>query len=89
MRGGLVITGGILTGNILGFGRSAVTAYLLGTHALADGLAVALGPIDTLNFVLINTMIFAFVPLLTARQGGDRAALFVRAARLFTWISAR
>ena len=86
MRGGLVITGGILTGNILGFGRSAVTAYLLGTHAVADGLAVAIGPIDTLNFVLINTMIFAFVPLLTARQGGDRAALFVRAARLFTWI---
>ncbi len=86
MRGGLVITGGILTGNILGFGRSAVTAYLLGTRALADGLAVAIGPVDVLNFVLINTMIFAFVPLLMARQGGDRAALFVQAARLFTWI---
>jgi putative peptidoglycan lipid II flippase len=86
MRGGLTITAGILVGNILGFGRSGVTAYLLGTHALADGLAVALGPIDTLNFVLINTMIFAFVPLLTARQGGDRARVFMRAARLFTWI---
>jgi putative peptidoglycan lipid II flippase len=86
MRGGLTITAGILVGNIQGFGRSGVTAYLLGTRVLADGLAVALGPIDTLNFVLINTMIFAFVPLLTARQGGDRAKLFLRAARLFTWV---
>ncbi len=86
MRGGLVITTGIFVGNLLGFGRGAVTAYLLGTHALADGLAVAMGPIDTLNIVLINTMIFAFVPLLTAREGEDRDALFRRAARLFTWI---
>ena len=86
MRGGLVITAGILTGNLLGFVRSAVTAYLLGTHSMADGLAVVVGPIDTLNSVLINTMVFAFVPLLMARHGGDRAALFGRAARLFTWV---
>jgi len=86
MRGGLVITAGILAGNILGFVRSAVTAYLLGTHAGADGQAVAIGPIDTLNSVLINTMVFAFVPLLSARQGGERAQLFRRAARLFTWV---
>lgn len=84
MRGGLTIAAGILAGNLLGFGRGAVTAYLLGTHAMADGLAVALGPIDTLNQVLINTMIFAFVPLLTVREGRARAILFTRAARLFT-----
>ena len=86
MRGGLVITGGILAGNLLGFFRSAVIAYLLGTHAAADGQAVALGPIDTLNSVLINTMVFAFVPLLSAKHGGERAQLFRRAARLFTWV---
>ncbi len=86
MRGGLIITAGILTGNVLGFGRSAVTAYLLGTHATADGLVVALGPIDTLNSVLINTMIFGFVPMLAAREGAGRIALFRRTARLFTWV---
>ncbi len=86
MRGGLVISAGILAGNLLGFFRSAVIAYLLGTHAGADGQAVALGPIDTLNSMLINTMVFAFVPLLSAKKGGERARLFGRAARLFTWV---
>lgn len=86
MRGGLVIGLGILAGNVLGFVRTGIAAYLLGTHSLADGLAVAIGPIDTINVLLINTMVFAFVPLLTVRQGGERAALFRRAARLFTWV---
>ncbi len=86
MRGGVVIGAGILAGNVLGFGRSAVTAYLLGTRAMADGLAVALGPIDTLNSVLINTVVFAFVPLLTAQRGGERAALYGRSARLLTLV---
>lgn len=86
MRGGLIITAGILTGNILGFVRSAITAYLLGTRATADGLVVALGPIDTLNSVLINTMIFGFVPMLAAREGAQRVSLFRQTARLFTWI---
>ena len=49
MRGGLILVVGVLTGNLLGFGRVAVTAYLLGTHSRADSLAVAIGPLDTLN----------------------------------------
>ena len=49
MQGGLVVGATILLGNITGFFRVAVTAYLLGTHARADALAVAIGPLDTLN----------------------------------------
>jgi len=64
----------------------ALTAYLLGTHSAADALAVAIGPIDTLNSVLINTMIFAFVPMLTEREGAGRAALFRKLNRVFIWI---
>lgn len=84
VRGGLTIGAGIVTGNVLGFFRIALTAYLLGTHSLADSLAVAMGPIDTLNQVLTNTMIFAFVPLMTARHGGERTALFRQLQRVFT-----
>jgi putative peptidoglycan lipid II flippase len=78
----------ILLGNITGFFRVAVTAYLLGTHARADALAVAMGPLDTLNSVIVNTMLFAFVPMLLFRHAGDRAALFARAARVYTWMCA-
>lgn len=78
----------ILIGNISGFFRVAVTAYLLGTHARADALAVAMGPVDTMNSVIVNTMLFAFVPMLMLWQGGDRTALFHRAARVFGWILA-
>ncbi len=59
------------------------TAYLLGTHSYADSLAVALGPLDTLNSVLINSMVFAFVPMLTAAQGAERTALFLKLTRGF------
>ena len=69
VRGGLTIVAGVLTGNVLGFVRVALIAYLLGTHSYADSLAVALGPLDTLNSVLINSIIFAFVPMLTACAG--------------------
>ncbi len=62
MRGGLVVGAGILLGNITGFFRVAVGAYLLGTHARADALAVAMGPLDALNSVIVNTMLFAFAP---------------------------
>ncbi|MGD1069313.1 MAG: lipid II flippase MurJ [Bryobacteraceae bacterium] len=86
MRGGLVVGAGILAGNITGFFRVVVQAYLLGTHARADALAVAIGPIDTLNNALINTMLVSFVPMLMLRGGEDRAALFVRASRVFGWI---
>lgn len=86
MRGGLTIGVGVLTGNLVGFVRVALTAYLLGTHSRADALAVALGPIDTLNSVLINSMLFGFVPMLTARTGPERAALFKRLSRYFLWI---
>jgi putative peptidoglycan lipid II flippase len=88
VQGGLVVGATILLGNISGFFRVAVTAYLLGTHARADALAVAIGPLDTLNSVIVNTMLFAFVPMLLLWHGGDRAALFARAARVFISISA-
>jgi putative peptidoglycan lipid II flippase len=82
VRGGLTLVAGVLTGNLLGFGRVALTAYFLGTHSRADSLAVAMGPMDTLNSLLINSVIFAFVPMLTACGGADRAALFLRLNRL-------
>src|SRR5437870_13675896 len=83
VRGGLTIVAGIVAGNILGFGRVALTAYLLGTHSAADSLAVAIGPIDTLNSALINTVVFAFVPMLTERDEPARIALFLQVNRLF------
>ena len=86
MRGGLTIGAGIVAGNIIGFVRLALTAYLLGTHSQADSLAVAVGPLDALNSVLINTMVFAFVPMLTERQGADRTVLFLKLNRWFAWL---
>ena len=86
MRGGLTIGAGIVTGSIIGFVRVALTAYLLGTHSQADSLAVAVGPLDALNSVLINTMVFAFVPMLAARQGADRTALFLKLNQWFAWL---
>jgi putative peptidoglycan lipid II flippase len=83
VRGGLTILAGILAGNVLGFGRLALTAYLLGTQSAADSLAVAMGPIDTLNAALINTVVFAFVPMLTERDEPARIALFLKVHRLF------
>jgi putative peptidoglycan lipid II flippase len=88
VQGGLVVGASILLGNITGFFRVAVTAYLLGTHARADALAVAIGPLDTLNSVIVNTMLFAFVPMLLLRDAGDRAALFAQASRVFVFIFA-
>ena len=86
VRGGLVIVGGVLTGNLLGFGRVAAQAYLLGTHSRADSLAVAMGPVDTLNPVLLNSVVFAFVPMLTATLGGLRTALFRKLLRIGAWL---
>jgi len=86
VRGGLVIVAGLVTGNLLGFLRVALTAYLLGTHARADSLAVAMGPIDTLNALLINSIVFAFVPMLTAAGGNARRALSRRLLHVFAWI---
>jgi putative peptidoglycan lipid II flippase len=86
VRGGLTLIAGVLTGNVLGFARVAVTAYLLGTHSRADSLAVAIGPMDTLNGMLLTSMIFAFVPMLTACQGDERIALLVKLRRVFTWV---
>lgn len=87
MRGGLTLVMGVLTGNLLGFGRVAVTAYLLGTHSRADSLAVAMGPMDTLNSVVINSVVFAFVPMLTAASGRERTALFLKLSRSFALVS--
>jgi putative peptidoglycan lipid II flippase len=76
----------VLTGNVLGIGRVALIAYLLGTRSYADSLAVALGPLDTLNSVLINSIVFAFVPMLTAAKGEERTALFLKLTRCFVWV---
>jgi putative peptidoglycan lipid II flippase len=86
VRGGLTLVAGVLTGNLLGFGRVALTAYFLGTHSQADSLAVAMGPVDTLNSVLINSVVFAFVPMLTACGEAARVALFLRLNRLLIWV---
>lgn len=86
VRGGLTLAAGILAGNLIGFVRVALTAYLLGTHSRADSLAVALGPVDTVNSVLTNSMLFAFVPLLTQYAGAERAALLLKLRRAFLWV---
>jgi putative peptidoglycan lipid II flippase len=88
VRGGLTLAGGILVGNVVGFLRVALTAYLLGTHTRADSLAVALGPLDTVNSVLTNSLLFAFVPMLAARAGAERAALLIKLRRAFLWVFA-
>ena len=87
VRDGLIIIVGLIIGNVVGFLRVALTAYLLGTHSQADSLAVALGPLDALNSVFINSMVFAFVPMLTA-AGNDRIILFRRLYRFFAWVFA-
>jgi peptidoglycan biosynthesis protein MviN/MurJ (putative lipid II flippase) len=86
VRGGLTLVAGVLTGNILGFARVAIIAYLLGTHSRADSLAVAMGPLDTLNSVVLNSVVFAFVPMLTAVTGGERTALFQKLTRAVAWV---
>jgi putative peptidoglycan lipid II flippase len=88
LRGGLTIVAGVLTGNVLGVARVAIIAYLLGTGSYADSLAVAMGPLDTLNALLINSIVFAFVPMLTAAQNEARTALFLKLARGFVWVCA-
>ena len=82
-----MLVAGVLTGNLLGFGRVAATAYLLGTHSRADSLAVAMGPMDTLNSLLMNSVVFAFVPMLTACSGAERTALFLKLTRCFFLVS--
>jgi putative peptidoglycan lipid II flippase len=83
-----VVGGGILLGNVTGFGRVVVTAWYLGTHARADALVVGMGPIDTLVTAIINTMLVSFVPMLMLRRDGTRIALFHRAGRVFARILA-
>lgn len=84
----MVVGAGIFVGNVTGFFRVAATAYLLGTHARADALAVAMGPLDTMNSVVVNTMIVGFVPMLMVAEGDARLALFRRCARVFGAIMA-
>jgi putative peptidoglycan lipid II flippase len=83
VRGGITLMVGVLTGSALGTLRVALTAYLLGTHSQADSLAVALGPLDSFNSILINSMVFAFVPMLAACTGAERIALFRQLSRGF------
>ncbi len=70
---------------MLGFVRVAITAYLLGTHSRADSLAVAMGPLDSLNGLLTNSVLFAFVPMLAACAAGERMALFRKLSGCFAW----
>jgi len=86
VRGSLVVGGGILIGNISGFFRVALAAYLLGTRAHADALAVSTGLADTINNIVVNTLLVAFVPMLMLRARHERLAVFRRAGRLFAWI---
>ncbi len=83
-----MIGAGILIGNITGFVRVAIAAYLLGTRARADALAVSTGLADTVNNIIINTLLVAFVPMLMLRHSHERLAVFARAGRLFAWILA-
>jgi peptidoglycan biosynthesis protein MviN/MurJ (putative lipid II flippase) len=83
VQGGVVVGAGILLGNVTGFFRVAITAYLLGTHVHADALAVAMGPADTLNSALVNAMLFAFVPMLMLRRKEERAAIFAQSLKVF------
>jgi putative peptidoglycan lipid II flippase len=64
-----------------------LTAYLLGTHSRADSLAVAMGPTDTLNSMLMNSVVFAFVPMLTSCEAARRTALFLKLSRCFLMVS--
>jgi len=41
---------------------------------------------DTLNSVLTNSIVFAFVPMLSAAGAEQRPALFRQLQRLFTWV---
>jgi putative peptidoglycan lipid II flippase len=84
VRGGFVIGVGMLAGNLLGFLRVMFTAYLLGTGSHADALVVSIGTLEALNWIVINTMVFAFVPMLTACDGIGRAALFLELNRRFS-----
>ena len=86
VRGGLTLVAGVATGSAIGVLRVALTAYLLGTHRRADSLAVALGPLDTFNSILNNSVLFAFVPLLTAAAGAERLALFRKLIRGFAGV---
>lgn len=88
VRGGLVVGAGILAGNIVGFVRVGVTAWFLGTHAHADALAVAVGPVDTLANAIINTLLVSFVPMLMLCGVDDRAAMFRKAGWVFAAILA-
>jgi putative peptidoglycan lipid II flippase len=78
VRGSVTLAIGVFTGNIVGFARVALTAYLLGTHSRADSLAVAMGPVDALNLILINSMVFTFVPVLAGEKASARNAIFLR-----------
>jgi putative peptidoglycan lipid II flippase len=47
-----------------------------------------MGPLDNLNSVITNTMLFAFVPMLMLRADGDRMAVFARGGRIFASVLA-
>ncbi|MBI3665501.1 MAG: hypothetical protein HY236_04630 [Acidobacteria bacterium] len=68
VKGGLIVSIGLLTSQVLGFFRQATIAYLLGTGPQADALAVAFAPVDLWWSVLSTAVVFGFGPLLAARR---------------------
>jgi putative peptidoglycan lipid II flippase len=64
VKGGLVAGAAIFGGQLLGFVRQVVIAYLLGTGPPADALSVAFAPVDLWWAVFATTVIFGFGPLL-------------------------
>lgn len=88
MRGSLVVGAGLFIGNVTGFFRVLIVAWYLGTHARADSLVVAVGPVDNLANAIINTALVSFVPMLVRSSPELRAALFARLTRVFTWVLA-
>ncbi len=45
-----------------------------------------MGPVDSLNSMLTNSMLFAFVPILAAHAEPARTALFLKLRRAFLWL---
>ncbi len=70
---------------ILPGGRHRVSAGYARPRGLTRCYAIGDARLN-LNRVILNTMLFAFVPMLMLREGAGRGALFARASRVFAAI---
>ncbi len=66
LKSGLIVAIGLVVAQTAGFARQAALGYLLGTGPEADALTAAMAPIELWWSVLSLTVIFGFVPKLTA-----------------------